>query len=106
MPSKYRIWGKELCPMCLDAKARGEIRKNCNSCRFFTYHSNDLLSTTAFIDKQYPNWVWFKVYDGKAPRTGQKELATFKNTYKVFKYENGKRVFSHTQRDVPTRRFL
>lgn len=37
------------------------------------YHVIDLLKFTLFLDKNYPNWKWFNVYD---KRTREK-LASF-----------------------------
>jgi len=31
--------------------------------KFLKYHVNNLLSFTRFLDREYPNWVWFNVYD-------------------------------------------
>jgi len=33
--------------------------------KWVKYHSPDLLSFQLFLDKEYPEWLWFNVYDGK-----------------------------------------
>ena len=47
-----------------------------------TYHGQDLITWTAFLDKAYPNWTYFNVYDKK---TGV-QLASFtKNNRPTFR---------------------
>ncbi len=106
MPSnhkKYRVIAKILCQNCLHEKSHGRLNLNCTNCTFIKHHVNNLVKYTEFLDTKYPNWVWFKVYDYET----ESLLETFKNTYKVFVTDKtGRKVFSHTQRDIPTKRFL
>ena len=40
--------------------------------RFVKYRSDDLLSFTKFLDRSYPNWKWFNVYN-----SGGQQVANF-----------------------------
>ena len=33
--------------------------------KFLKYHSDNLANFTEFLDKTYPSWRWFNVYDSK-----------------------------------------
>lgn len=44
-----------------------------NTNKFVKYRLNNLLSFTSFLDKQYPKWRWFNVYEKET----KKQLASF-----------------------------
>lgn len=41
--------------------------------KFVKYHVNDLLKFTSFIDKNFPSWRFFNVYDKKT----KQQIANF-----------------------------
>lgn len=38
--------------------------------KFVKYHVGDLLSFTKFIDKSFPKWRYFNVFDGSGTQVG------------------------------------
>jgi len=43
--------------------------------KFVKYHINNLLSFTSFLDKEFPNWRWFNVFE----KTTGTQVASFTN---------------------------
>lgn len=46
--------------------------------QFVKYKVNNLLLFTSFLDRSWPQWRWFNVYDYKGENEGQ-QLASFTN---------------------------
>lgn len=103
---RYRVIVKELCTSCVQAKNEGTIVKDCKQCSFIRYNNvTRLQSFTAFIDKKFPNWVWFKVYE-YVPGAQGRELATFKNWHKNYIQTGSKWEYTGESREIPTREQL
>jgi hypothetical protein len=62
---RYRAIIKVLCEECqLKVSTNKRIDVKCRSCSFKKYNNvNNLLTFTVFLNKEFPNWVWFNVYD-------------------------------------------
>lgn len=75
---RYRVVGKSLCPECQWRKEnRKLIDTNCSSCTWFRYNNvNNLLKFKAFLDVNFPTWVFFNVYEYIKGENGKK-LASF-----------------------------
>ena len=62
---RYRAVIKVLCEECqtkVSTKRRIDVK--CQKCSFKKYNNvNNLLTFTAFLSKEFPNWIWFNVYD-------------------------------------------
>ena len=43
--------------------------------KFVKYNVNNLMLFTAFLDRQFPFWTWYNVYDKKT----RKQLSNFTN---------------------------
>lgn len=104
----YVCIAKVLCPLCLIAKKEGRINKNCSQCRWIKHHVNNLLKYTEYLDREWPNWVFFTVYEHRKDGMDGAELARFKNWHKEFKTDpkTGKKYFIGVTRDIPTRKTL
>ena len=104
MPLKrYRVIVKVLCPSCVQAKRDGSIVKDCKLCTFAKYNNvTKLRSFTDFIDKKFPDWVWFKVYEYVPGQSGRL-LTTFKNWHKNYIQNGDEWLFTGETREVPTR---
>lgn len=71
--TRYRVITKVFCPNCSHlARTRQPIDPKCSSCEFVKYNNVlDLLSFTASLNKNYPNWVYFNVYEYKKGEKGR-----------------------------------
>lgn len=69
---RYRAIVKVLCNECrksVDQKRRFDVK--CPSCSYKKYNNvNNLLTFTEFIHRDFPNWIWFNVYEYKKGEMG------------------------------------
>lgn len=97
---EYNVIVKVLCCSCADRKRnRQRIQKDCSCCTFVKYHNvTKFRSFLNWIDKNKPDWVYFKVYDKKT----KSEIRTFTNWYRKYNQRtDGSYEFLGLVRDVP-----
>lgn len=70
---RYRAIVKELCGECqasVNSKRRFDVK--CRSCSYKKYNNvNNLLTFTQFVHKEFPNWIWFNIYEYKKGELGR-----------------------------------
>jgi len=61
-----------LCEPCqAKVQAGKRIDVKCGGCSYKKYNNvNNLLTFTAFITREFPNWVWFNVYEYRKGEKG------------------------------------
>lgn len=63
---------KVLCEGCQsNVNAHKRIDVECRNCSYKKYNNvNNLLTFTAFLTQEFPNWIWFNVYEYKKGEKG------------------------------------
>lgn len=75
---RYRAIVKVLCGECQsNVNTNRRIDVKCSKCQYKKYNNvNKLIKFTTFLNSEFPNWVWFNVYEYKKEAPGRK-LASF-----------------------------
>lgn len=70
--TRYRAIVKVLCGECqtsVNQKRRFDVK--CSNCSYKKYNNvNNLLTFTQFINKEFPNWIWYNIYEYKKGELG------------------------------------
>lgn len=75
---RYRAIIKVLCTECQSCvNTKRKFDTSCKNCSYKKYQNvNNLLTFTSFLNKSFPNWIWFNVYEYVKGENGQK-LASY-----------------------------
>jgi len=77
--TRYRSIVKVLCNDCqLKVNRHQLINTNCINCRYLKYNNvNRLIKFTTFLHAEFPNWVYFNLYEYKKGEIKGRRLASF-----------------------------
>jgi len=77
--TRYRSIVKVLCDDCqLKVNQRNVIDTKCKGCKYLKYNNvNRLIKFTTFLNTEFPNWVYFNLFEYKKGEVKGRKLASF-----------------------------